>query len=180
MVTEQRRFPIGKWIKPESISEDQIKRWIDEIDYIPSVLAGLIRNLNSDQEQYCYRKDGWNIKQLVHHMGDSHMNAYIRQKLALSSDQPTINPYDENAWAQMADVVEVDLATALTLLQALHKRWTVFLRSLKKEDFARGFYHPGHGRLILLDESLGMYAWHCKHHTEHIKIALATEGKTES
>ncbi|MBC7423468.1 MAG: putative metal-dependent hydrolase, partial [Ferruginibacter sp.] len=127
-----------------------------------------ILNLDESQLNTPYRPDGWNVKQLVHHVADSHMNAYIRFKLALTENNPTIKPYDEAAWANLIDTQQVPINVSLTLLHALHVRWVALIRGMSTEDWNRTVYHPEQKKEITLWDLLGMYSWHGRHHTAHI------------
>lgn len=167
------RFPIGPWQRPNEISPELVEKWIFDIQNLPESLRLLSNKLNKNNIHNVYREGGWNINQLIHHIADSHINAYLRHKLCVSLETPTINPYPEEIWSEMADVREVSHMTSINLIEALHLRWSVFLFALNENDFKKGFIHPQHNRLILLEESIGMYSWHGRHHLEHIKIALS-------
>ncbi|MEP7196778.1 MAG: YfiT family bacillithiol transferase [Saprospiraceae bacterium] len=166
------RYPIGQWKKPEGITFEMIQSWVKDISELPGIIKSLTSDLSDTDLQKTYRADSWTIKQLIHHLADSHLNAYIRHKLCITTDQPTINPYNEAEWAQLADVKLVPISTSLQLLEALHLRWFSFLFSLSEMDMQRAFFHPQQNRLILMEESIGMYSWHGRHHTEHIRNAL--------
>jgi hypothetical protein len=166
------KYPIGRFSVPSSttpgITRDQRNQWITDIAELPSRLRAAIGGLTPDQIETPYRPGGWTVRQVVHHVPESHMNAYIRFKLALTEDEPTIKPYDEAAWANLADVSATPIDTSLALLDALHDRWVRLLRLLTDDDFARRFRHPALG-VIRLDGNLALYAWHGKHHTAHIQ-----------
>ncbi len=166
------KYPIGPWKCPETIEPELVKNWIVDIELLPSILKSLSQDFNKSNIMNVYREGGWNINQLIHHLADSHINAYLRHKLSISIDIPTINPYPEKIWSEMADVREVSYTHSINLIESLHLRWTCFLKSLDEKDLEKGFIHPQHNRKILLKESIGMYSWHGRHHIEHIKIAL--------
>ena len=162
------RYPVGKFERPtKPLTPDQRREFIDAIAAVPSRLADAIRGLSPAQLDTPYRPGGWAVRQVVHHLPDSHMNSYVRFKLALTEEEPTIKPYEENLWAQLADSRETPVETSLALLENLHKRWTILLRSLKPGDFVRNFRHPELG-LTSLDQALALYAWHGRHHVAHI------------
>jgi len=161
------RFPIGKF---ESLpySEKQRDLWLADILFLPRQLEYAILNLNDTHLDAPYREGGWTVKQVVHHVADSHMNAYIRTKLAFTEDHPTIRPYDEKAWAETHDIAHVPINISITLLHALHTRWYDFLKNLSEEEFKRTAIHPESKRVFSLWDFLGLYAWHGRHHVAHI------------
>lgn len=161
------RYPIGKFHYEGSPSPDQKKKFLDEIAQTPANLRAAVKGLSDQQLDTPYRPDGWTMRQVAHHVPDSHMNAYVRFKLALTEDDPTIKPYAEDKWAQLADTQTTPLEVSLTLLENLHTRWMILLRSLKEEDWKRTFRHPEMG-LVTLEKSLALYAWHGRHHVAHI------------
>ncbi len=146
---------------------EQRTQWIAEIAETPAKLRAAVAGLNEDQLQTPYREGGWTVRQVVHHVPDSHMNAYVRFKLALTETEPLIKPYKEAAWAELADSRETPIEVSLALLDHLHDRWVRLLRSLREEDFARPFRHPELG-VVPLERNLALYAWHGKHHVAHI------------
>ncbi|MEP6643124.1 MAG: YfiT family bacillithiol transferase [Acidobacteriaceae bacterium] len=161
------RFPIGKFEYEGPPGEDQRRKFIDDIEKTPSALRSAVRGLSPEQIETPYRDGGWTVRQVVHHVPESHMNAYVRFKLALTEDEPTIKPYKENLWAETAEIKSTPLETSLALLDSLHSRWVQLLRSLTPADWARTFRHPEMG-LVPLEKSLGLYAWHGRHHVAHI------------
>ena len=173
---DQLRFPIGKFESPETISDQEIQTWIKEIENLPSELKDALNLLKSEQLDTHYRPGGWTLRQVVNHLADSHMNSYIRFKLAASEDLPTIKPYLEDKWAEFEDGKNAPVEISLMLLQSLHSRWVLFLRSLTKEDLEKAFIHPEHGRKIKLKEALALYAWHGKHHLNHILMTKKNKG----
>ncbi|MDR3749258.1 MAG: bacillithiol transferase BstA [Acidobacteriota bacterium] len=164
------RYPIGEfqWVPPEN-DEEMAKRrahYIDVLSKLPTEMRAAVRGLTELQLDTPYRPDGWKVRQVVHHVPDSHMNAYVRFKLALTENQPTIRPYDEAEWAKLPDSA-APVEVSLQLVAALHSRWVDLLRGMHSSDFARTLFHPERGDLTL-DQLLAMYAWHSAHHTAHI------------
>jgi uncharacterized damage-inducible protein DinB len=170
------RYPVGKFDWDAPISEADIPRLIALIAEAPGTLRSAVAGLARDQLETRYRPGGWTVKQVVHHVPDSHLNAYTRFKLALTEDEPTIKPYDEAAWAELADPRRVSIEVSLDLLDALHMRWVALLRSMDEADFNRGLRHPDHGRVLTLKQMLGLYAWHGRHHVGHITALKKREG----
>ncbi|ANS75854.1 metal-dependent hydrolase [Paenibacillus yonginensis] len=162
------RYPIGKFEWEGEISAEQRERWMEEIEELPAKLRAAVRDLTPEQLKLPYREGGWTLLQVVHHVADSHMNSLTRFKLALTEDTPTIRPYYEDRWAELADSLSEEIDVSLTLLEALHRRWVLLLRSMKEEDFARSFLHPESGTFSRLDYALGNYVWHGNHHLAHI------------
>jgi hypothetical protein len=161
------RYPVGPFRRPESLDEAQRRRAIDGIAATPAKLRDAVAGLTDAQVETPYRPGGWTVRQLVHHVPDSHMNAYVRFKLALTEDEPTIKPYEEARWAELADTRDTPIETSLLLLEQLHDRWVRLLRSMSANDFVRRLHHPETG-VQRLDQLLAMYAWHGKHHVAHI------------
>jgi len=172
---EQLKYPIGKFKFPETASEKQAKQWITEIEALPEQLIRIINPLNGDQLNTRYREGGWTVRQLVHHLADSHINSYVRFKLTLTEDTPTIKPYFEDRWAELPDNNIVPVQVSLDLLQNLHNRWVALLKTLSWEDLQREFYHPENKRNIKLTQNLALYAWHGKHHLAHVKLAVGAK-----
>ncbi|HEX9580113.1 MAG TPA: putative metal-dependent hydrolase [Gemmatimonadales bacterium] len=166
-MNQDLRYPIGPFTKPKSFSADDRTRAIEEITHAPALVREAVRGLTAEQLATSYRPGGWTVRQVVHHLPDSHMNAYVRFKLALTEDQPTIKPYEEARWADLRDANEARLEASLTLLDVLHERWVMLLRSLTPGEFARTLKHPEIG-VIDLDYLVAMYAWHGRHHAAHI------------
>lgn len=161
------RYPIGTFVKPDSLTPAERTAAIQVIAEAPAHFREAVCGLNESQLDTPYRDGGWTVRQVVHHVPDSHLNAYIRFKLALTEDSPTIKPYDESAWASLPDTASTRVETSLTMLDALHERWTNLLQSMKPADFGRTLVHPERGPLSL-DQMLAMYAWHSRHHAAHI------------
>lgn len=168
-------YPIGKYI-PQSFSQPLLQEWLLDIENLPSQLEYAITNLDEAQLETPYRPGGWTVKQLVHHVADSHMNAYIRFKLALTEDNPVIKSYNQDAWAKLKDTENLPVNISLTLLHALHKRWHEVLVHMQEEDWNKTVYHPEYKKEMTLWYLLGMYAWHSKHHVAHVKALREREG----
>lgn len=164
---ENLSYPMGKYI-PKPFSEEQLQEWIIDIKNLPQHLENAVINLNEAQLDTPYREGGWKVNQLIHHVADSHMNAFTRFKLALTEDNPTIKPYDQDAWVMLADTTNVPINISLTLLHALHARWTELLKNIKPSEWERTVVHPEHNKQMTVWYLLGMYAWHSLHHTAHI------------
>jgi len=161
------RYPIGKYIA-QPFTDKQLQEWLIDIKNLPQHLENAVLNLDAPQLDTPYREGGWMVKQVVHHVADSHMNAYTRFKLGLTENNPAIKPYDEVAWAEMKDSLEMPINISLTLLHALHSRWYYFLKDVTEADLQRTVFHPEHKKEMTLWHLLGMYAWHSRHHVAHI------------
>ncbi|NNF01792.1 MAG: putative metal-dependent hydrolase [Bacteroidia bacterium] len=171
------KYPVGEFQKPDHIDTATLKKWQAEIIIFPVSLANSIKDLTEDQLSWRYRPDGWTIRQVVHHCADSHMNSFSRFKLCLTENSPEIKPYDEAEWAKLSDTVDCPVEDSLLLLTGLHKRWGVLMGALSESDMKREFVHPEHGKRFSLDETIGNYAWHCRHHLAHINQAIEGGGK---
>lgn len=161
------QYPIGKY-EPKPFSEEQKKEWLNDLLFLPKELELAIQNLDSYQLQTAYREGGWTVQQVVHHVADSHINAYCRFRLGLTEDHAAIRPYEEKEWALLNDINTVPLNISITLLYALHQRMVATIQDLSEEQWQRIIYHPESKREMSLWFLLGMYAWHGKHHTRHI------------
>lgn len=161
------RYPIGKFEFTGKISTAQREQWIREIETQPARMRQAVEGLSEDQLNLPYREGGWTLRQVVHHVADSHINAYTRFKLALTEDNPTIRPYFEDRWAELPDSM-ADIGVSLALLEALHQRWVILLKALSEADYERTFQHPESGTTTSLAYNLGTYAWHGNHHLAHI------------
>lgn len=161
------RFPIGRFSYDGPPTEEQRQTLLDEIAHTPHNLRAAVNGLSDSQLETPYRPDGWTVRQVVHHVPDSHLNSYVRFKLALTEDEPTIKPYAEDRWAELADTKATPLEVSLTMLDSLHDRWVRLMRSLSTGDWKRTFRHPEHGTMTL-EKNLAMYAWHGRHHVAHI------------
>ncbi|HRO46124.1 YfiT family bacillithiol transferase [Agriterribacter sp.] len=162
-----KRYPIGQYI-PKPFSEQRKEARIADIGRLPQLLENALLNLDEQQLQTPYREGGWTVQQLVHHVADSHINAYCRFKLGATESNPQIKPYDEKLWAELPDVQHLPVNISITLLHALHARWHYLLEKFTIRDWERTVFHPEQKRTITLWEMLGSYAWHGKHHTAHI------------
>jgi len=163
------RFPVGKFAVVKESTDAMRTTWIDEISIAPDVISALADEMTPAQLQTPYRDGGWTAAQVVHHLADSHMNAYIRTRFALVQDDYTVQPYDENRWSQFPDAIDTDVTTSLSIIDGLHARWVTLLRSLTTADFARKLFHPERGPMTI-DTLLQLYAWHGKHHAGHLRI----------
>jgi hypothetical protein len=161
------RYPIGKFVFNGPLTEAQRASFIDSIERAPADLRSAVKGLSEQQWDTSYREGGWTVRQVVHHVPDSHLNAYIRFKLALTEEEPTIKPYMENLWAELDDTRSTPPEVSLTLLDQLHARWVRLLRSMKPDDWKRAFRHPELGT-VALEKNLALYSWHGKHHVAHI------------
>jgi hypothetical protein len=161
------RYPIGKY-QPQPYSDKQLKDWLNDIRFLPGLVENAILNLDEAELDTPYREGGWKISQLVHHIADSHMNAYMRFKLALTEENPTIKPYEEKKWAELADT-RLPVNISVTLLHALHARWFEVAKNISGDEWNRTVYHPEHKKDISLWYLLGMYSWHGRHHVAHIE-----------
>lgn len=171
MDIEKLKYPVGKY-KPGNIQFHQIERWIDDISQLPTKLNQSLAQVDEKSLSYTYRPEGWNIQQVVHHLADSHMNSLIRFKLALTEDNPTIKPYLEDRWATLYDVKNTPIYSSLTIIEGVHARLTSLLRSMSVQEFSKKYTHPEHGKSLDLAYTTGLYAWHGRHHVEHINNAL--------
>jgi len=164
---EDLRYPVGRFRMEGDLTYDQVQRLIDQIAEAPAKLRAAVEGLSPEQLDTTYRPGGWTVRQVVHHLPDSHLNSYVRFKLALTEDQPTIKPYHEDRWAELEDGRNAPVELSLSLLESLHARWVLLLRSLTAEDLARTFNHPELG-IIRLDTNVSLYAWHGRHHIAQI------------
>ena len=160
------RYPLGKFEMPSEVTPARRKQAIDEIASTPAKMRAAVKGLSDAQLDTPYRPGGWSVRQVVHHVPDSHMNSFIRFRLALTEDSPTIKPYDEARWAELADA-RLPIEPSLRLLEALHERWVPLLHSLAPTDWKRTFRHPELG-LVSLENNAALYAWHSRHHVAHI------------
>jgi hypothetical protein len=179
MNIEQLKFPIGHFHFSEDCNDNTIAAWKVTIASFPQNLKIVTDGLSSVEMNWQYRPEGWCIKQVVHHLADSHMNALIRIKLALTEESPVIRPYEEGLWAQLSDGLNDDISSSLKIIEGVHERWSQVLESLSEKDWNKMYFHPQHQRLFTIKEGLGIYQWHCNHHLAHIKQALEHQGKFE-
>jgi hypothetical protein len=169
---EQLRYPVGRMPRNSAPLDARTREeYIGVLESMPARVRALVNGLGDAELDTPYRPGGWTVRQVVHHVPDSHMNAYVRMKLAMTEDQPTVKTYEEGRWADLPEAKSGAVAMSIDLLDALHRRWVAFLRALPERDFRKTFSHPEWG-IVSIDDSLGMYAWHCRHHTEHIRMAI--------
>lgn len=169
------RYPIGKFTYNGPPTPEQRQELLNAIAQAPTNLRAALKGLSEKQLDTPYRPEGWTVRQVTHHVPDSHLNAYLRFKLALTEEEPTITPYAEDRWAQLADTRATPVEISLTLLDSLHDRWVRLLRSLQPEDWKRTFRHPELG-LVSLEKNLSLYAWHGRHHVAHITALRQRSG----
>lgn len=169
------RFPIGAFTFPESVTPAQRTAHIAALRDLPAQLRAALADLPESHLETPYRPGGWSIRQTIHHIADSHMNSYIRFKLAVTEDVPTVKPYDEARWAELTDGKTGPIEWSLTLLDVLQPRWATFLESLSDADWQRSYRHPEQG-LVRLDAALALYDWHGRHHVAHITALRAREN----
>src|SRR5262245_3238228 len=161
------RFPAGDFVIDPEVTREKRKQWIEQMAEMPAKLRTAPAGLNEEQINTRYRKGGWTLRQVVHHLADAHLNGFTRFKLALTEEQPLIKTYEENLWAETSDGRDAQVELSLKLLEALHERWIILLESLSENDFIKAFSHPERG-LMTIDKSIQLYAWHGIHHTTHI------------
>jgi hypothetical protein len=166
-MTNDPRFPIGKFHFNGNMTEQQKAQCLDDIEQTPMRLRAAVHGLDNQQLDTPYRDGGWTIRQVVHHVPDSHMNSYVRFKLALTENEPTIRPYMENLWAELPEAKSAPIEPSLALLDSLHNRWMLALRGIKPEEWKRNLRHPEMG-LLSLEKTLALYSWHGRHHVAHI------------
>ena len=165
--TMDLRFPIGPYVAPDAIAAEHLARWIDEIASTPAAMRAAVSGLNETQLNTPYRDGGWTVRQVVHHVPDSHIHAYVRMKSALTEENALVRAYDEQKYATLPDYRDTPIQVSLTLLDSLHTRWVVLLRSLTDVDLARIYVHSENGP-TRLDHQIAHYAWHSRHHVAHI------------
>ena len=175
-MSKSLRYPIGQFSPPEKVSEEERQQHIVTVAELPQQLTEAVEPLIDAQLDTPYRDEGWTVRQVVHHLPDSHLNAYTRFRLALTEDNPTIRPYAEDRWAELSDARKARIEPSLQLLEALHQRWVMLLQSLTDEDFARTFVHPQQEKTYRLDVALANYAWHGQHHLAHITTLKERKG----
>lgn len=167
---ENLRYPIGKFSRPEKLNQGIITNWINQIETLPERFRKEAEHLSPLQLDTAYRPGGWTIRQLIHHVPDSHINSYIRFHWTLTENAPKIKAYNEAAWAELPYLKTLDINTSLDLLSIIHKRWVQLLKSLTQDDLKRSFIHPDNNQSYPLREVIGMYAWHGEHHLAHIGL----------
>jgi hypothetical protein len=167
---ELLRYPTGKFIAQESVTDADIKKWITILEDFPTILRNMVADFSDEMLDTPYRSEGWTARQVIHHLADSHSNAYIRFKLALTEDSPVIKPYKEKLWAELPEAKNAPVDISLDLLDALHRRWVLMIRKMKPEEFECKFINPETKREFTLKTALALYSWHCNHHLGHIQI----------
>ncbi len=175
-MTQDLRYPIGKFVQEGEIAPEQREAWIRDIELLPGQLAAALDGLTDEQLDTPYREGGWTVRQVAHHLTDSHMNCMMRFKLALTEEDPVIKTYDEDAWAKLADSDRAPVSLAVEQVSGLHARWSLLLRAMNDADFARTYRYPEASRSSRLDRTLGLYAWHGRHHVAHITSLRDRKG----
>ena len=173
---EELKYPIGKFDCPNNITQGQIESWISILEHFPNRLENLVKDLSDNQLDTPYRPDGWTIRQVVHHLADSHHHSYTRFKWALTEEKPVIKAYSEQHWAELADAKIAPIEMSLQHLRAIHYKLVYLLKLLSMDDFNKSFIHPETNSEVLLKQNLGLYAWHSNHHYAHIEILLIRKG----
>ena len=173
---DQLRYPIGKCELPKSITDQQLKEWIAILEYLPSRLAEMVTPLSNKQLNTPYRPEGWTVRQLIHHISDSHHHSYIRFKWALTEDNPTIKPYLQKEWANLFDAKTAPVQMSLDHLKSVHAKLVYLLKGLSNKDLQRKFTHPDGNEETTLAQNIGRYAWHGSHHFAHIENLIKREG----
>ena len=173
---EQLRYPVGRFDRPTTPLDAATRRaLIETIEHTPAGFRALVEGRSDRELDTPYRPDGWTVRQVVHHVPDSHMNAYIRMKFAVTEESPAIKAYEEARWAELPEAKTGPADMSVALLESLHRRWVAFLRALPAAAFGKAYVHPELGR-VTLDEAVALYAWHCRHHAEHVRQGLGAEG----
>jgi hypothetical protein len=172
MSEKNPQYPIGKFHLPESVSPEDRSRLIETIRVAPTRLRAAASGISAAQLDTPYHEGGWTIRQVIHHIPESHMNAYIRFKLALTETDPVIKPYDEAAWARLSDVTVAPIEASIVLLESLHQRWVVLMQGLSGDDWLKRYVHPEYGESRTLEQTLALYAWHGDHHIAHVKSVV--------
>lgn len=173
---ETLKYPIGRFVAPVPITPSDIRQWIDSLEALPGAIRNLVEPWGDDRLDTPYRSDGWTVRQVVHHLADSHHNSYVRFKWALTEDTPVIKAYDEKGWAGLFDSRTAPVGLSLDHLQAVHAKLVYLLRGLNPDQLGRTFVHPESRAETRLDENIGRYAWHGNHHLAHISNLMQREG----
>ncbi|MCB0685305.1 MAG: putative metal-dependent hydrolase [Saprospiraceae bacterium] len=167
---EELKYPIGKFNYPETITSDDLKAWIHDIENCPNEYIELVSQFSEDELNTPYRPGGWTARQVIHHVPDSHLQAYCRFKWVLTEDSPTIKPYHEDLWAALPDTQLTPVSVSLDLLRAVHHRWVVLMKNMDLKDFDRFYIHPQYGKKYALGAVCKLYAWHGRHHLAHLRL----------
>lgn len=165
---DKLRFPVGEFHYNDPVSDIELKEHFNKLADLADILKKEVSHLSKEQLDTPVRENGWTIRQIVHHFADSHINGYIRAKLVVTEDIPTIKPYDQDKWSELKEVDDSDINDSITIIEGLHKRWVNFLKTLTPEDFEKEYFHPEHGISISLKSSTASYGWHCVHHVAQI------------
>ena len=173
---EKLRYPIGRFQRPGPLPMSHLQLYIKEIDVLPGHLKESVSGLSARQLDTPYRPEGWTIRQVVHHLPDSHMNSYIRFKWALTENNPTIKAYEEQLWAELPEARSAPVEISLLLLESLHRRWVIMLHAMQEKEFTKTYIHPENAREYRLDEVVALYAWHGKHHLAQIEALREREN----
>ena len=176
---ETLKYPVGKYEAPSEFTDEIIDQWIETLESLPEKLKKIVGNLSYDELELQYRPGSWTIKQVVHHLADSHINSFIRFKWVLTEESPTIKAYNEVEWAKTTDADNEEIMNSIGILEGLHKRLVMLLKTLRPDQKKKTFIHPEYDKHLSLEWMIGMYAWHSKHHLAHIKQAIALNGKFE-
>jgi len=166
---QELKYPIGEFVAPLHFEFDKVPHIISKIETFPNLIKNQVQHLTVEQLKLKYREGGWSVAQVVNHCADSHINAFIRLKLALTEDYPTIKPYNQNLFAELPDSNESNVDDSLQILEAVHKKWCVILKQMQEQDFLKGYIHPEYNKKYTLFEFISLYAWHGKHHLAQIK-----------
>ena len=174
------QYPIGEYVYPETVNESQITHWIDSLESFPEQLVAVTATLSEAQLNVTYRPGGWTVRQVIHHLADSHINAYTRVKLTLTEDNPIVRPYNEEVWAELPEAKNGDIEMSIAILKAIHYRLVITLRALTSKDFDRKYIHPAANKQLTLSYLVGNYAWHGQHHLAHILSTLTEVSRDAS
>lgn len=172
MELDPNQYPIGKFSAPEIITPALRATWISTIETLADELAATLVDVDESRLENPYRKGSWSARQVIHHLYDSHINSYVRFKMALTEENPTIKPYDENTWAAMPDGNEAPIAWSVEGIKYIHFRWVYLMKTMEESDWSKTYFHPERGITYRLDKVLGIYAWHCTHHLKHIQLVV--------
>lgn len=168
---EHLQYPIGRFLEPTNVTASQRLTWIEKIENLPMHLEKALEQITEDELATPYRPGGWTVRQVVHHLADSHVNGFCRLHLALTEEQPTIKPYMEDRWAKLPDA-NLPIDCSLEILRGIHKRWAFLLKSMDEADFQRSYIHPEYGKHYSLDTMTALYAWHGEHHVGHVRLVV--------
>lgn len=177
MDLDKLKYPVGTYQPPVEFTDEQFDSWVGTLATLPEKLKKRVANLSINELEYAYRPGGWTINQVVHHLADSHMNSFVRFKLILTEENPTIKPYNETKWAQTIDANNEDIGDSLSILEGLHNRWVKLLKGISDEDRLRPFIHPEYNESLTFQWMVGLYDWHSRHHLAHIAQAIEKQGK---